>query len=304
MNDDWDEEQTEDEKISAPVNKIIPSKSAALYPGGTRDDASDSIWLTSYADLMTLIACFFILLVAFANFDPQSFSRRAQEMAKHFSGDKTVIDDSEPLTQLMDKLKDDPSFRDKAQVKMEMDGLVISFSSTALFEAGEANLKPKIRDALDILIDLIHEKMPQARVLIEGHTDDSPLVNSSKYISNWELSGARAARVVERFEEFGFDPKNLVALGYGSHRPVKPNYDDEGAPLHQNMKENRRVVIKVMKNPSLMKREKMGLGVYFDDNKLLDSTSPPKTMADKKRPPIEVEVNGQEINSIPPLPGQ
>ena len=103
----------------------------------------------------------------------------------------------------------------------------------------------------------------------------------------------------KQFEEFGFKPNNLVAVGYGSTRPLKPNHDENGQAILDNMKENRRVVIKILKSPKMMKREKIGLGVYFDDNKILDSSSPSTISGEGK---IHVEVNGQKVDSTPPLP--
>lgn len=270
--DEFDEESSSE----APIAKIATPKRGSMFPQNDSGDSGDSIWLTSYADLMTLIACFFILMVAFANFDPESFSRKATEMAKHFSGDKPVeAETQDPLTQLMGKLQDESALKENASIKMEMDGIAISFSGSALFDSGKADLRPEIRDALDIMIDLIQEKAKTSRILVEGHTDDTPLANSSKYRTNWELSGVRASRVIERFEEFGFDSKNLVAVGYGSTRPIKPNHDANGMAIWENMQENRRVIIKVMKAPELMKREKIGLGVYLDDQKILDGSPSP-----------------------------
>lgn len=276
IEDDLDEFDEESNSAEAPIAKIATPKRTSMFPQTEGGDSGDSIWLTSYADLMTLIACFFILMVAFANFDPESFSRKATEMAKHFSGDKPVEAESQdPLTELMSKLQDESSLKENAAIKMEMDGIAISFNGSALFDSGKADLRPEIRDALDIMIDLIQEKAKTSRILVEGHTDDTPLVNSSMYRTNWELSGVRASRVIERFEEFGFDSKNLVAVGYGSTRPVKPNHDSSGNAIWENMQENRRVVIKVMKAPELMKREKIGLGVYLDDQKILDGSPSP-----------------------------
>ncbi|MFY7992957.1 MAG: OmpA/MotB family protein [Bacteriovoracaceae bacterium] len=290
MNYDDESEQDDNEDIIAPPqlpvvqSRMKPSKSSLDVSGGS-DSSDDSIWLTSYADLMTLVACFFILLVAFANFDPQSFSRKANEMAKHFSGDKPE-NDTELIEKLKEEIESDPVLKSNVEVKMEMDGVVINFSGSALFESGSADVKREVQDALDIMIDLILEKNKDSKIVIEGHTDSLPLGNSSIFKNNWELSGARAARVVDRFEKFGFKSDHLVAVGYGSTRPLKPNYDDSGLPNLENMKENRRIMIKVFDNPSMLKREKLGLGIYLDD-KILD---PPGAKD------AEISVDGEKIS--------
>lgn len=264
---DWDDEQ-EVPPASAP--KRAPAAPARpILPDGGGDGGDDSVWLTSYADLMTLIACFFILLVAFANYDPAGFQQKANELAKHFSAKKIQEQDSK-LSQLVEELQKDPVLRENTQVKLEDTGVVINFSGTALFEPGKADIRPEVLDALDIMITLIQEKNPKGRVLVEGHTDDTPMLNSSKFVSNWELSGARAARVVQRFEEFGIDPTHLASVGYGSTRPMLPNHDETGQAIPQNMNQNRRVVIKVLDAPMDLKRIKLGLGVYFDENAMLE----------------------------------
>jgi chemotaxis protein MotB len=273
MQPDFEDEFAKDEsEAELPLPQTVPAK---IVPKKSKLDISqpsddgDNIWLISYADLMTLIACFFILLVAFANFDPVSFSRKAVEMAKHFSGDKP--NDPNALgEQLQRELIDDPVLKGNAKVMMQMDGVEIKFSGSALFEPGKADLKPEVQDALDILIDMIYEKNPNAKIIVEGHTDDTPMMNSSKYSSNWELSSARSSRVIERFQQFGFNPLNLVAVGYGSTRPIKPHYDQDGKLIVEHMQENRRVIIKVLDNPELLKRQKIGLGVYFDDKLIED----------------------------------
>ena len=276
MDNDNEYENEESSEIIIPEappiirSKIKPSKSSLDVSSG--DSSDDSIWLTSYADLMTLIACFFILLVAFANFDPQSFSRKSTEMSKHFSGDKPEKN-TELIQKLKEEIENDPVLKSNVEVKMEMDGVVISFSGSVLFESGSADVKKEVQDSLDIMIDLVLEKNKDSKIIIEGHTDSIPLGNSSIFRNNWELSGARAARVVDRFEKFGFKSDHLVAVGYGSTRPLKPNHDDSGLPNFENMKENRRIIVKVFDNLSMLKREKLGLGVYFDD-KIMDPPGP------------------------------
>jgi chemotaxis protein MotB len=66
--------------------------------------------------------------------------------------------------------------------------------------------------------------------------------------SNWELSGARAARVVRMFETMGFDRRQLQAIGYADTKPLVPNRDAQGAAIPQNQAQNRRVVLRVIRD--------------------------------------------------------
>ena len=98
-------------------------------------------------------------------------------------------------------------------------------------------------------------------MLVEGHTDDTD-IRSRRYPSNWELSSARAAKVISVFEKAGIKRDRLVAVGYGDTRPIYNNYDEEGNSIPENQRLNRRVTIKVLARPG-EDEDKMGLGIFF-----------------------------------------
>jgi len=80
--------------------------------------------------------------------------------------------------------------------------------------------------------------------VIEGHTDSKPVV-SGQYPSNWELSSARASRVVRSFVDRGFDPKQMAALGYADTRPVEESRSPDGKWNEDSLSKNRRVVVRI-----------------------------------------------------------
>jgi chemotaxis protein MotB len=212
-------------------------------------------WLLSYADMMTLIACFFILMMAFANYDPVS---------RHFMKDKYKSSDMK-LTQLQEEVSRHPELKKKSKVSVKDGALYVSFSGSALFDTGTHTLSEEATMVLDAMIDIIKTKDPNFRILVEGHTDNQAMAEGTNFTSNWALSGARAAAVVERFEYFGFDPQKLVSIGMADTKPLVPNEDDEGNAILENQKLNRRVVIKVLEPVDKSKEVKMGFGVYFKD---------------------------------------
>ncbi|MBS3799763.1 MAG: OmpA family protein, partial [Thioalkalivibrio sp.] len=106
-----------------------------------------------------------------------------------------------------------------------------------LFPSGSATLNPEAEALLQDVGEILAPRV--SRIHVEGHTDDVP-IRTEVYPSNWELSSGRAAAVVSLFEEVGVNPENLVALGYGEHRPVASNATPEGRA------ENRRVSIVVL----------------------------------------------------------
>jgi chemotaxis protein MotB len=82
------------------------------------------------------------------------------------------------------------------------------------------------------------------RITVEGHTSDAA-PESGLYVSNWELSSARAAHVVRLLIEKGLKPENLKVVGYGSSMPKVPNRDGAGNAIVGNRARNERVVIKL-----------------------------------------------------------
>ncbi|WP_028484504.1 flagellar motor protein MotD [Thioalkalivibrio sp. ALE17] len=123
------------------------------------------------------------------------------------------------------------------RVTREAYWLEIEITSRLLFPSGSATLNPEAAALLQEVGGILAPRV--SRVHVEGHTDNVP-IQTAVYPSNWELSSGRAAAVVSVFEETGVDPENLVALGYGEHRPVASNETAEGRA------ENRRVSIVVL----------------------------------------------------------
>lgn len=127
------------------------------------------------------------------------------------------------------------------QVKLEMAerGLVLTFVAEVLFDSGKAALRAEAEDALSKVASVIHEKVSDRDVGVEGHTDNEPIKHSG-WKSNWELSTSRATSVLHFLEEKGVDPSHLVATGYGEYRTVASNDTFEGR------RKNRRVEIVII----------------------------------------------------------
>jgi chemotaxis protein MotB len=250
---------------------------------------SNGTWLVSYADLMTLIACFFIMMVAFANFDDVSFQDNAKNFAMYFRGDKVeskgesqkniktgptdkVLEAQvnevpvKPIskTNLYTHINENVRSASISEISPPKD-IEVVFNGSAMFGPGKVDLSVEVNDSLEVMIDLIVARKKDFIVLFEGHTDDSDISNKV-YPSNWELSAARAARILKKFETAGIPSDRLVAVGYGDSRPIYKNRDKDGKAIPQSQRLNRRVVIKVLYERDAAK-EDLGLGVFFRDNK-------------------------------------
>lgn len=225
------------------------------------DDGGGEDWLVSYADMMTLIACFFILMMAFANYDPVGFNIKAEKLSKHFRKDKYKSSDMK-LKEITEEVARH-DMKDRSKISLKDGELIVTFSSSMLFANGSAELTPDMKSTLDALIDVIKTSNPNHRILVEGHADDD--LKLSKYDSQWVLSSVRAARVADRFSYFGFNTSKIIAIGKGDNEKavtMAPNEKED--IVLEKRKLNRRIVIRLLE-PKEKEKVKFGFGIYFKD---------------------------------------
>jgi chemotaxis protein MotB len=158
------------------------------------------------------------------------------------------VDRNEPETRVMDeaakKLADsiEASMKDLVddgliQVRRDKRWIEVEIKSSILFASGSAELSGS---STPVLRELAEKLKPLENVIhVEGFTDNVPISNF-EFLSNWELSAARAASVVHLFSRLGIDPKRLAAIGYGEFRPLASNDTADGRA------KNRRVVLVIM----------------------------------------------------------
>jgi chemotaxis protein MotB len=219
-------------------------------------------WLVSYADLMTLIACFFILMVSFADFSKKDeFMIKTREVAKHFNKDKFLTSEMR-LRYLEQELAKHPELKTKTKISLKDSELIVIFSGSILFDEGQYSIPPESLKTLDSLIDIIKTENSEYRILIEGYADDLTAKNPFK--NAWTLSGARSSAVAERFEYFGFIKENITPIGKGDTFKLVESNDKFGNRIESNARINRRVIVKILE-PIYKKKIKLGLGVYFED---------------------------------------
>lgn len=219
-------------------------------------------WLISYADMMTLIACFFILMMVFANYDPPGFNEKAAKVAESFRKDKLKSSPVE-LKFIQEEMTMHEKVKDATKISLKDGELIVTFSGSALFSNEETRLRGDVLDTVDSMIEIIKSNNPNSRILVEGHADDI-LRKGSMYKNNWDISAARSANVVNRFQLFGFPASNLSALAKGESQPLVSSKDESGRVIEAKAKLNRRVVIRVLE-PRTKEKIKLGLGVYFKD---------------------------------------
>jgi chemotaxis protein MotB len=140
------------------------------------------------------------------------------------------------LKRRIDRLVAEKGLADKVSTVVSQRGLKIRLLTDRLFfDSGSAVVKSAALPALDGIGDIIAAEREHP-VVVEGHTDDRPIA-TSQYPSNWQLSGARAAAVVQRMTGAGVSPKRLSLTGYAAEHPIEPNSSPSGRA------QNRRVEI-------------------------------------------------------------
>ncbi len=225
-------------------------------------------WLISYADFITLLFAFFVVMFAVSQVDSKKVGRFSEAFSKAVGADmfpdkgtgflpeaapaepkkpeggaegagKGIGDMGLPkelieVKKAIEKRKD--SKDDNALAGLQMvtrrNELVLRMADNIFFDAGNDTLKAP---ALEILKTLAPELIKRnVDVRIEGHTDARP-ISTPRFHSNWDLSTARATAVIMKLASDGMPPSRLAAAGYGEFRPIAPNTTDEGR------RQNRRV---------------------------------------------------------------
>lgn len=207
-------------------------------------------WLTSYADLMSLLSCFFMLMMAFANYDTPGVQTKAKVIAESFTkvGGGPL---DQPLEKLRQEIAHHPDFDKRLKLTMAEGELRIIFAGSAVFPEGSYQLDTVTLEMVDNLIEIVKNIDADYRILVEGHADkDESLVATQ--MNHWSLSAARAAGVISRFEYYGFKSEYMAAVAKGDREPVseykKLLQAENKAPSREITKLNRRVVIRVMES--------------------------------------------------------
>ena len=221
-------------------------------------------WVTTFADLVTLLMVFFILLFAMGSIEDEKW-RLVKESLKSALGSDTIpeagtrqgldvisaklteesIDavdevgamvakEIEEIASEVEEFVYKNKLAGQVQVSSDERGAVITVSDIVLFSPGTAKMNWQGSKVVKQVFDLLNQF--NYKVKIEGHTDDSP-IHTERFPSNWELSASRAAEVARMFVESGFSAENLSIEGLAQFRPKVPNTSQ------MNRATNRRIEI-------------------------------------------------------------
>lgn len=241
---------------------------SAYWKKRRRSDRSDTEpqlddWLMTYADMITLLLCFFAVFIAIAIPDHEKFEAAKEQVTQQFkSGNSDFLKgmhtlppseiDTPPSSDVLYKAL--PSIVDRfddpeKDVEVEQSDKIttIEMNSAPFFGLGSATLTQEgVRILAEIQPSLMSDDYKDYTISVEGYTDDNP-INTPQFPSNWELSGARAASVVRSLIDLGVPAERLRAVGFGETLPKVPNRDATGNPIPDNQAQNRRVLIRLEK---------------------------------------------------------
>jgi chemotaxis protein MotB len=228
-------------------------------------------WLVSYADFITLMFSFFVLLYATSRIDNKKLVdlEKAIKFAMHFKGtggvgelpifkgpqtdsgcppsavqsdrvprlgpqDRRVIEAlrKKIMVRLRHFLQDRPESQ-IVQIETEGKRLIVRLSAAHFFDSMKAAIRPEMIPVLDAIAAELTQLGKPLR--IDGHTDDRRLTNI-RFRDNWELSASRAAAVASYVQRaFQFDPKLISATGFGSARPFQTNETPAGREANRRV---------------------------------------------------------------------
>ncbi len=193
----------------------------------------DELWLVSYADLLTLLVGFFVLIIAGSGVKPSQFEKMAASLSG--AGEETPL---ETLRARVDELIVRDNLADKIVTRSDSAGLGSEFKDALLFDSGSAELRKEALPVVSQVATLLRE-LPERPVIVEGHTDDVP-IRTPVFASNWELSSARAINVLRALESSGVERSRMSVHAFAETRAIAT----EGT-LEARRSANRRVVVRV-----------------------------------------------------------
>jgi len=210
-------------------------------------------WLAAFGDLMSLLLCFFVLLLSMSSMDAKKVSEAIGSLSGAMSvlegGTKTEIskrriqestplenkdESSEAVNKVSQAIIDANEMLEKGKgpaISLEeaQEGFVIQLPASLLFKSGSATIENDDASLFLKRVALIIQELPNNMdVSVQGHTDNLGPGKNSPFKDNWELSSARAISVLQELILDGVSPKRISAAGFAQYRPLATNATKTG----------------------------------------------------------------------------
>lgn len=212
-------------------------------------------WMATFADMVTLLLCFFVLLLSFSNQDIANFESLKGSMreafgvqfldksGKHMAFSKSPHSASSLKAAAKKKMAalevDIRAFISAGKlqklmaVNSDQQGVLVRVPTRAIFKPGTAQVNPHALKLLDKVASIMRKK--DFNLVVRGHTDDRATKNNI-YSSNWELSAARAASCLRYIlKKSGVSPNRMKAVGYAGTKPLVPNTSNRNRAINRRV---------------------------------------------------------------------
>lgn len=222
------------------------------------ENSERASWLVVFADMMTLLLVFFILLYTLSSFEIGKYKTAISKIKTQLENDSELtafvelmelpetldtqiaIEDitglrsrKENLIQDINKFANTGAKNNNIATHILKGKIIIQIKGKALFKSSRAELNKDALPMLDEIIKVLFD-YPEYNINIKGHTDDIP-ISTEKFPSNWELSAVRATSVLKHLIKRGVDPERLTATGYGKILPLISNDTEEHRALNRRV---------------------------------------------------------------------
>jgi len=204
------------------------------------------LWVVTFGDLMSLLLCFFVLLLSFSEMDRQKYKELSGSMQNAFGvqrkkqvfdipkGQKIIAKnfDQEAIsfskeTDIMEQVRkaiQDSFGGSGGLIKFDADEyrIRIRLMGESTFHSGRADIREPMKPVLAKIAEVFNKN--SENIIIAGHTDNVPLKIGGRFKTNLQLSMARAASVADFFlSEGSIAPDRISTMGFGEHRPLDSN---------------------------------------------------------------------------------
>jgi len=233
---------------------VIEQQSGGVKPAPPKQDEGIPPWMATFADMVTLLLCFFVLLLSFTNSDVSNFRKMMGSVQEALGvqydekgafsipyaetgfKERRSVRENREVVELGARLKKFIRSKDlsnMARVSSDKSGVMLRLSNGAMFAEGSAALTSEASKGLNAVIDGL--KGNDFNLVIRGHTDgERP--ESTLYSSNWELSAARAAACLRYILEHSDIPaQRMKAVGYASAKPILPSTTEANKQMNRRV---------------------------------------------------------------------
>lgn len=255
--------------------------------GKHEEHVNTEAWSIPYADLLTLLLAFFVVMYAISSLNEGKYRVMSESISAAFKGEpmretpitisttsgvpttnpinlqnpesggaagpptQSKIQAKAPsLQEIADsvaKAMSEMVIKDEVIIRKHEDWVEVEIKNDVLFPSGSATLTPKANGVVLRLGQVLAGISNP--IYVEGHTDNVP-IQQEIFPSNWELSAARSSAVIRLLAAGGISPRQMTALGFGEYRPTQPNDTPEGRAA------NRRVLL------AILNRDRSGQSLY------------------------------------------